>query len=205
MSENNLTSIATEHRYRHIFNTEFNLSFHHPKKDQCDECASFKFLTNEEKEIPKFKDKYNEHIRTKNLARLLMNTDKTAATNDLSILCATFDLQKVLSLPRSQISKMFYNRKLSIYNITIFDMVSKEGKCNVWNEAIAKRGANEICSCLWKFITEKVRTGIVEFRFFSDNCAAQNKNQILFSMYIKAASDYNVTITHRYEGLFNDS
>ena len=27
--------------YRHIFNTEFNLAFHHPTKDQCDLCASY--------------------------------------------------------------------------------------------------------------------------------------------------------------------
>ena len=28
--------------YRHIFNTEFNLEFHHPVKEQCDLCVSYR-------------------------------------------------------------------------------------------------------------------------------------------------------------------
>ena len=36
---------ASEFRYRQIFNTEYNLSFHHPKKDQSDDCAVYYALT----------------------------------------------------------------------------------------------------------------------------------------------------------------
>lgn len=199
MSDKNITPIASEHKYRDIFNHEFNLSFHKPKKDQCDACASFKFLSDAEKQLPKFLDVYDEHIKNKNLSRQMMQTDKEEAKSDDSILCASFDLQKVLPTPRSQISQMYYKRKLSIYNFTVFDMVSKLGQCNIWNETTAKRGGNEISSCLWKFIVDNVQKEKDEFRFYSDNCGGQNKNQILFTMYIKAASNYQVTVTQRYK------
>lgn len=117
-------------------------------------------MTNEEKELPEFRDIYDEHISTKNLVRELMNIDKTTAMNVPSIMCASLDMQKVLSTPRSQISKMYYSRKLSTYNFTIFDMVSKEGICNVWNETTGNRVANEISSCLCKFIIEKIQIGV---------------------------------------------
>lgn len=32
---------AKSHLYRNIFNTEFNLDFHVPKKDRCDICMEY--------------------------------------------------------------------------------------------------------------------------------------------------------------------
>ena len=32
---------------------------------------------------------------------------------------------------------------------------------------------------------------------YSDNCGGQNRNKMVFTMFIKAAADLNVTITHR--------
>ncbi|XP_043274845.1 uncharacterized protein [Venturia canescens] len=93
---------------------------------------------------------------------------------------------------------MYYSRKLAIYNLTVFDMGNHKGTCYIWNETIAKRGANEISSCIWQYIATKVELGTKEFRFYSDNCGGQNRNQILFSMYVKAAMDFQIKITHRY-------
>lgn len=49
------------------------------------------------------------------------------------------------------------------------------------DEAVAKRGANEVC--LFSFIDNKVKAGVKDFRFWSDNCAGQNRNHIVFYVF----------------------
>lgn len=56
-------------------------------------------------------------------------------------------------------------------------------------ESVAKRDANEISSCLLDFIHANVDQGAKEFRFWSDNCAGQNRNSFVFSLYC---------LTHRF-------
>lgn len=198
MENKNRTPVASESRYRYIFNNEYNLFFHPPKKDQCDQCSSFDALSKENQQLEKYKVAHEIHLRNKLLARQLMQEDNDIAKQDSSILCASFDEQKVLSCPESQLSSMYYKRKLSIYNFTILNLNTKEGKCNVWNESYGKRGADEISSCLWLFIQDQCTAEIKEFNFFSDNCTGQNRNQTLFTMYIKAALGFGITITHRF-------
>lgn len=40
--------------------------------------------------------------------------------------------------------------------------------------------------------------GVHEFRFSSDNCAGQNGNRIVFALYLLAAKEFGVTVTHRF-------
>lgn len=40
---------VSQKTYRKIFNTEYNIGFHSPLKDQCDYCMSFKNLCAEKK------------------------------------------------------------------------------------------------------------------------------------------------------------
>lgn len=68
----------------------------------------------------------------------------------------------------------------------------------MWPEVNGKHGACEVCSCLLKFIEDKVHIGAKEFRFWSDNCAGQNRNRIVFSFFTYAARKFGVTITHRF-------
>lgn len=49
-------------------------------------------------------------------------------------------------------SYVFDKRKFTVYNFTIFDIGKKLGYCYVWNESEAKRGSNEIATCLLKFM-----------------------------------------------------
>ncbi|XP_036141853.1 uncharacterized protein LOC118645253 [Monomorium pharaonis] len=51
--------VASKHHYRDVFCNEFNLSFHKPKKDQCDQYTAFNNLSVNEKLIAQKKqDKY---------------------------------------------------------------------------------------------------------------------------------------------------
>ncbi|XP_039293223.1 uncharacterized protein LOC120353480 isoform X1 [Nilaparvata lugens] len=53
--------------YETIFNTEFNISFHKPKKDLCVLCEKIKDLNEEEKQ--KIKVQYEQHLKEKELSR----------------------------------------------------------------------------------------------------------------------------------------
>ncbi|GFO25542.1 hypothetical protein PoB_005204700 [Plakobranchus ocellatus] len=72
---------------------------------------------------------------------------------------AVFDLQQVIYTPKSHHSSIFYKRRLANYSFTIFDLQSQEGRCFLWHEGIARRGANEISTCIYKFLQEKDSDG----------------------------------------------
>ena len=76
-------------------------------------------------------------------------------------------------------------------------MASCQGWCFVWNETFGRKGANEISSCLWQFIKVKANSEVKEFRFYSDNCGAENRNKMLYSMYLRASQMYKIKIIHR--------
>lgn len=69
--------------YKHIFTTEFNYSFHKPKKDQCDFCAQF----NNKSEAEKLQDQqnYDLHMVRKQEAREHKIIDKTRAKSDKNL------------------------------------------------------------------------------------------------------------------------
>ncbi|XP_050306441.1 uncharacterized protein LOC126743406 [Anthonomus grandis grandis] len=67
MCKTNNTSYGKYSMYRHIFLFEFNMSFHSPKKDQCQTCETFKNSNPEEKIA--LNVSYNAHIKEKELSR----------------------------------------------------------------------------------------------------------------------------------------
>ncbi|KAL4714240.1 hypothetical protein ACJJTC_009592 [Scirpophaga incertulas] len=89
------TKCESLRQYRDIVNKHINLSFHHPKKDQCPVCHSYKNgpVTSEGK------INFDNHMKNKNLTRSLKEKDKRDSQNNAKIFCATFDLQKVLLSP----------------------------------------------------------------------------------------------------------
>lgn len=108
-----------------------------------------------------------------------------------------FDLEKVLQTPQSEVSSFYYKRKLLTYNFTIYTG-TKEGYCFMWDESIGKRGSNEISTCILKFIKIMKERGIKEFSFYSDNCAGQNRNRFIYSMWEYAAYTIKVNIVHTF-------
>ncbi|KAL4703105.1 hypothetical protein ACJJTC_018142 [Scirpophaga incertulas] len=186
----------TERQYKNIANDNFKLSFFKPKKDQCDVCHKYK--TNESQTVLD-RQAYANHILNKNTARNLKAADKRdALSSSGKIISATFDFQKVLNTPYGEISVFYYKRKLNTMNFTVFNMAAKAATCYMWHEAEGKRGSNEVSSCLSDFISKGVDAGAVEFRFWSDNCAGQNRNRIVFAAYMLLSQKYNITIKHTF-------
>lgn len=186
---------ATKRQYEFIFNSKFNLSFHKPKKDQCEICMTYKNADDTRK--LQLKDEYEKHISAKNLVRQIKDEEKQGFDKNDSVV-ACFDLEKVLSIPQSEVGIFHYKRKYPIYNFTVYDITRKKGFCFVWHLQIAKRGAIEISSCLWSYIQTQVGLGIKRISFYSDSCTGQNRNRYVFAMMALASRKYNLQITHRF-------
>lgn len=61
----------------------------------------------------------------------------------------------------------------------------------MWSETLARRGSNDIGSCIKIFI-ENIKT----FSFYSDNCSRQNRNRFIFYMFVYLSHKCNIKIYH---------
>lgn len=194
--QNYNNTAQTERQYRTIVNDNMNVAFYVPKKDLCDKCHAF---SNNENPTEEEKEYHAKHLLNKQTARKYKAEDKELAMkNPGQTVCATYDFQKVLNCPSGEVSLFYYKRKLSVMHLTVFDAGKKEASCYMWPENIAKRGANEVASCLLDFIQLKVADGAQNFRFWSDNCTGQNRNRVVYSLYMHACKKFNIDITHRF-------
>ncbi|CAH2091878.1 unnamed protein product [Euphydryas editha] len=189
--------VATSSTFNRIFNTEFNISFFVPKKDQCDLCERFK--NSDEKEKRKLIQEYEEHLKEKTLARTEKENDKNRKDGTV---VAVYDLQAVLQIPKGQISLFFYKSRINCLNFTISDLRAKDVICYFWDETEGKRGAVEIGSCILDYIKSQVDqypNKEIDVIFYSDNCGGQQKNKFLLSAYAYAVNKLTVkSITHKF-------
>ncbi|XP_060806098.1 uncharacterized protein LOC132902987 [Amyelois transitella] len=77
-------------------------------------------------------------------------------------------------------------------------MASREAFCYMWDKRTAKRGPNEVASCLYDFMSKLTSKGVTEIYLWSDIAGGQNRNRIVFYMFLLAASKQNVKICHRF-------
>lgn len=89
---------------------------------------------------------------------------------DKSVICASFDLQKVLNTPHGSNMSLYYSRKIAVYNFTIYESGTRFGFCNIWSETDAHRGANEIASCLLNYIRNVDSRNVKTLLLYSDSC-----------------------------------
>lgn len=109
-------SVANYDTYARIFNTEFNIGFFMPKKDQCDHCEAYKNAAGEEK--TKLEETFREHQEEKELSRTEKAADKEKAKKG-EMQLAVYDLQAVLPVPIGQTSAFFYKSRLNCFNFTV--------------------------------------------------------------------------------------
>lgn len=156
-----------------------NLKFFKPKKDLCSICESYR-QGDEEAKI-RLQERFEQHVAEKNKVREIKDNLKSAAEVNKNSLVATFDLEQVIYLPKSNRCEIFYKRRLSCYNFTVFELNSRKADCYVWHEGIGGRGANEIASNLVHYLenVDSSEQGISTVSLFADGCGGQNKNSIV--------------------------
>ncbi|XP_041474507.1 uncharacterized protein LOC121423251 isoform X2 [Lytechinus variegatus] len=177
--------------YRKVFNQEFNLGFHVPTKDACKTCTSFanklpadQLAQQEAQEM---------HLLNKQNSRREKENDKQRASIDPSFSSFSFDLQQVLSCPAASASVLYYKRKLSSYNFTVYDQYDHEGKCFIWNELNGKRGSCEIGTCLLKHLSE-LPERVQHVTLFSDCCGGQNRNKFIAATLLYAVRTTSICV-----------
>ena len=130
---------------------DMKLKFHKPKKHLCGICETYRMGNEQEKD--KINAEYMRHINEKNKVReLKTEKKKQALLNPQTYQSSVYDLQQVIYLPRSGRGTLFYKRRLSCYDFTIYELGTREGLCFLHHEGIAKRGANEIASNLYRYL-----------------------------------------------------
>jgi len=195
--ENNGLPFATVSTFNRIFNTDFNISFFVPNKDQCDVCECYKNANDEEKR--KLSQNYEQHLKEKTLARIEKENDKQRTDGTI---VAVYDLQAVMQVPKGQVSLFFYKSRINCLNFTVSDLNVKNVVCYFWDETEASRGAVEIGSCILNYIKALIDENLgkdIEIIFYSDNCGGQQKNKYLLSVYAYAVINMRVkSITHKF-------
>lgn len=165
----------SEWKFRHIFNTKFNLGFHPKRVDTCRNCDKFEALlkseaTNTEKK-KHFSIQKERHLQMVKHSKEMFKQTIKDSQNDLSkVEILVFDLQRALEIPSISTSEAFYRRQLWCYNLCVYDEKRKKGYHYFWNESIASRGSQEISSCLKKHFENFVPKDTVKIILYSDAC-----------------------------------
>ena len=111
--------------------------------------------------------------------KLFMREEKkcdNANTNPSSLLIV-FDLEKVIILPKAEVSSFFYKRKLTMYNRTA-QTNHKKGYCAIWTEVASGRAGNDIASAFVSILRKIVEDNpaATDLICWSDSCVPQNRN-----------------------------
>lgn len=213
-----LRAAVTYRRYLQVFNTEFNFGFGRPRSDTCARCEQLNLKINASEDAA-LKEEANEELRLHQIQaeqgyqakardaeraqqswkgkRRIVHDEVTYKSVDATDMI-TFDLQQNLPTPNLKHNDMFYLRQLWTYNFGVHDCVSGQGYMFMWHEAMAKRGASEIASCLMTFF-QRFRTGARSLVSYSDGCGGQNKNLTIIGLFseLHFAGVYEV-IDHLY-------
>ncbi|XP_058814112.1 uncharacterized protein LOC131678007 [Topomyia yanbarensis] len=187
--------------YRKVFRS-LNLSFRKPRVDTCNTCdemqTRLRMATDGEK-APIKKELETHHQNAQDVYnQKRLDIEKAKNADDTCTI--SFDLQN----PHLNCGEVFYLRQMYTYNLTIFvtDKSGNTARCCLWDGSQARRGAQEVGSCLLKFLFELPKN-IRFLNCYSDRCFGQNCNTIICSMFsaftihcIEQKRD--ITITHNF-------
>lgn len=183
-------------KYRQVFR-RYNLGFFKPKKDQCKFCLAYKAFSSKKQEEEK--SKFELHMAKKESARRERDLDKEVSQSNKKIIAFNFDLQAVLTTPKGPSGQIFYMRKLAVYNLTVYNLGNQKVLCYVWDETQGKRGANEIATCIFEYISNQ-KDDVESIRMMSDGCGGQQKNSIFATMCLRLVQTHPSlkTIDHKF-------
>ena len=173
--------------YKKIFTTQYNIAFKKPPTDLCNECAALgervKTLRGrEEPDQEELQDAQEEEEKHRALAREAQDLLKAQqAEEDQDSMVIAVDLQQTLPVPKLNINRAYYTRKLWLYNLCVYDVKAQKPTLYLWDETQGGRGADDIASCIHRWIRDNAN-GRKKLKIFADNCAAQNKNRTIVLM-----------------------
>ena len=141
--------------YLKYFKDNFNYGFGRPRTDVCGTCAEYEVKINVEKNNAtrrRLQTELQLHKRKAQSFYTKLQEDTLKAQQDTTIETIAIDFQQNIPYPYLPVGEIFYARQLWLYNFCIYSAKTKKSTMYMRPETIAKRGANEVISCLKHFI-----------------------------------------------------
>ena len=158
----------------------YKVKFHSSRSDTCRHCNEIKANLNRStgEDHKNLQRELSHHHGEAQAARESLTEMTLLSKMEDDLLVFTFDLEKTQPLPHITTSVAFYKRQLWLYNLGINTRKDNQGHMHVWLESEGRRGANEICSSLFKFLKNQNFDTIKRLHSFSHYCGGQNRNAI---------------------------
>lgn len=185
---------ASAESYRKILVNEFNIAFGYPRSDTCSSCdeyqANIKLIDAQLKDKPLDNEllrkradaetENNVHLARADTFYKRKRASRSKAQTDESHLSICMDYQKNLPAPNISTNDVYYRRQLTCISFNIHELGSGKSHFYVYDETLAKKGSDDVCSLLNQFINNEVTEQIKSLDIFCDSCAGQNKNFTVF-------------------------
>lgn len=187
--------------YHQIFLTHFNLRFRVPRVDTCSTCDNLNMRVKNSTDVANKREAETAlqlHHRRHECATKAMQYDSKNAKQSNSYVLA-FDMQQQVYVPQLTHAEMYYSRQMACCNLGIHDSEIDNGFMCFWPETVGGRGSIEVAHCVYTYLTSQINTNKEKLIVWSDNCGAQNKNQIMLAMYLTLlAKGYFSEIIHKF-------
>jgi len=86
------------------------------------------------------------------------------------------DFQKNLSTPNITTNDVYYKRQLTFISFNIHVLLNSQSILYTYDEAVAKKGADEVVSMMYHFLSQILPASVRNLVIFCDSCSGQNKN-----------------------------
>ena len=191
-------------KYRYYFNyykENFNYGFGRPKTDICTVCAELEASIKLSKNVGEkntLTAKLDLHKRKAKVFYKQLKEKSAAAKKNMDTECLCFDFKQNMPYPHIATSDVFYSRQHWLFVFGIYSAKTGKSRIYTWPETKARRGVNEVVSCLDDYITKYLDPTVHTLHVFTDGCRGQNHNntmvQYLHSLVLNKRLD---SVTHR--------
>ena len=89
-------------------------------------------------------------------------------------------MQQLLLCPKLFASGVYYKRKLSVHNFTLYDLATADGYCYLWHEGEGELDSDEFSTIVVDYLLSVPDT-VDSVILWSDTCTYQNQNANLSS------------------------
>ena len=121
-------------------------------------------------------DELQEHHANANVFYTRKASARESSQRTRDTLAVAFDYWKNLPCPNVTTNDVYYRRQLSVYTFNIHVLTTSSVYLYTYDESVARKGADDVCSMLEHFCRENVPDEIQKLKLFCDGCAGQNKN-----------------------------
>lgn len=170
--------------YKKIFKEQFSLSFGCPQVDTCSTCEELDTkikskVLNETAKMVALAEKSVHKKRAKKFYNQLKSISQRCKVDDaVGGIC--IDYMQNLQLPVIPVQESFYLRQLTVNVLCIHNLKDDKVSFYVYHEGTGTKGPNEVVSFLLHYLDSHPEfQSVAHFHFFSDACAAQNRNHTI--------------------------